>query len=538
MASELAVYDTTFVPTVHDCMEDDSRVRIIIGPVGSGKTTGFCYEVMKRALQQEASPKDNIRYFKAAIVRNTMPQLRRTTMKTWESAFPETKIGTMRWSSPMSHTIEFPPHYHEETNELIEPGLYLHVDFFALDTPSDAKSLLSYEGTLIWFNEVREIPKELIDTADDRVGRYPSIAQGGIMPTWHGVIGDTNPPDEDHWIYNFHITDPQKGWKFWQQPPGVFECKFVEGVGWQSIDPENHTLVVTDENYVVKAAGKLWMANPAAENLPYLPVEKKGDDPLGPGGYYLKRVSGKDYDHIRGYYQGRYGPVFDGKPVIPNFQRDLMVVDDLEYMPDLPIMGGIDIGGGTLSPACVFFQKHPCGTYLVLAEVSPGDGGMGLVEFVQAMKSEFAYRFPNGTWGRFYCDPAAQVRDPIFGYTMFSHLQSQGINAQAAPTNDPRDRIEAIKAPMGRLINGKPGVLFHPRCKMLISGLLGGWKFKRVQSSGEERYVDIPSKNKYSHLCDGLGYGFQGSGETKHLRRGNQRKNTAPVAAQANFKIF
>jgi len=532
MIGESVVSDFSESPTVWDFMQDESAVRIIIGPVGSGKTFGCCNEVMKRALMQEPAP-DNIRYFKAAIVRNTMPQLMRTTMETWLGVFPENKVGLMRRSSPVSHTIKI-----AANDETREPGLHLHVDFFALDKENDVKSLLSYEGTLIWFNEIREIPKKIIDAATDRVGRYPSMAKGGVMPTWHGVIGDTNPPDEDHWIYKFDQTDPQVGYTFFHQPPGVFEAKFIDGEGWRSLDISNPTYTVTDEDLTIKSANKIWIANPDAENLPYLPLAKKGDNPLGRGGYYLKRVAGKDYDYIRGYYQGRYGPVFDGKPVIPDFSRELMVVDNLEFMPNLPIIGGIDIGGGTLSPACVMAQKHPSGVYLIHAELSPDADGMGLVEFVEELKSIFAYRFPVGEWGRFYGDPAGQNRDPLFKHTMFSHLQSQGINAYPTPTNDPRDRIESIKAPMKRMIDGKCGLLIDSRCKMLIRGLLGGWKFKRIQSSGEERYVDMPSKNKYSHVCDALGYMLQGGGEGRTLRQGQARKSRAPVQAKTGFKVF
>lgn len=532
MRGENAQFDFTTSPTVWKFIEDNSAVRIIIGPVGSGKTVGCCAEVMRRALMQEASP-DNIRYFKAAIVRNTMPELRRTVMETWLAEYPEHKCGNMRKSSPMHHIIRIAPN-----PDIGEPGLYLHVDFFALDTERDAKSLLSYEGTLIWFNEVREINKKVLDRATDRVGRYPSMKKGGIMPTWHGVMGDTNPPDEDHWIYKYHMLEPQMGYKFFKQPPGVFEAKFIEGEGWKSIDIRNPTLLVTDENRAVRSANTWWIANPEAENLPNLPVAEKGDDILGKGGYYLKRVAGKDKLHITGYYQGDYGPIFDGKPVIPNFSRDIMVVDGLEVMPDLPIIGGIDIGGGTLSPAAVMAQKHPRGVYMIHAELSPPAEGMGLVEFVTELKAIFAFRFPKSKWGKFYGDPAGQTRDPLFNRTMFSHLQSQGIKAYPTPTNDPRDRIESIKTPMGRMVDGKCGILIDSRCKMLIGGLLGGWKFKRVQSVGEERYVDTPTKNKYSHVCDALGYMLQGAGEGKMLRRGEGKKPSAPVAAKTKFKVI
>ena len=183
-------------------------------------------------------------------------------------------------------------------------------------------------------------------------------------------------------------------------------------------------------------------------------------------------------------------------------------------------------------------QKHPRGVYLIHAEVSPPDEGQGLVEFVDDMKTVFAARFPRGSWGRFYGDPAGQTRDPLFKYTMFSHLMVNGIKAYPTATNDPRDRIEAIKSPMGRMIDGKPGILIDSRCTMLIRGLLGGWKFRRIQASGEDRYSDAPSKNKYSHVCDALGYMLQGGGEGKALRTGKPKVYTQSVVAGGmDFKV-
>ncbi len=40
--------------TLWEFIRDESQVRIIIGPVGSGKSTGCCSEIMKLALMQDA----------------------------------------------------------------------------------------------------------------------------------------------------------------------------------------------------------------------------------------------------------------------------------------------------------------------------------------------------------------------------------------------------------------------------------------------------------------------------------------------------
>ena len=140
-------------------MKDETFFRGIRGPVGSGKSVGCCVEVFRRALQQKKAP-DGIRKSRWAIIRNTNPQLRTTTIKTWLDWFPETDWGKFTWSVPYTHHIK-------------KGDIDLEVIFLALDRPEDVKKLLSLELTGIWINEAREIPKSIIDACTMRVGRYP-----------------------------------------------------------------------------------------------------------------------------------------------------------------------------------------------------------------------------------------------------------------------------------------------------------------------------------------------------------------------------
>ena len=94
--------------TIWDFMQDNNFIRLVVGPIGSGKSTGvLCGEIMRRALMQKPSKRDNIRYFKALIVRNTMPDLKKTTIKTWHGMFPST-MGTWKQNPPEHHIVEPP----------------------------------------------------------------------------------------------------------------------------------------------------------------------------------------------------------------------------------------------------------------------------------------------------------------------------------------------------------------------------------------------------------------------------------------------
>jgi hypothetical protein len=234
---ELSV-DFSYSATLRRFLACQDPYAVVLGPVGSGKTVANIVKPYMWALEQEPGP-DNIRYFKAAIVRNTLPELWRTTIETYTSLFTQQLFGDVRRSSPVSHSIHWEAdglkggRFEQEPTETglgmrwtpnddNSPGLDYHVDFFALDRPQQVKSLLSYEATYIFFNEIREIPKAIVDAAGDRVGRYPSMTKGGVMPTKSGVAGDSNPPDETHWLYKFRM-DPPKGWSIFVQPPALVE---------------------------------------------------------------------------------------------------------------------------------------------------------------------------------------------------------------------------------------------------------------------------------------------------------------------------
>ena len=144
-------------------MKDDSFFRGLRGPVGSGKSVCCCVELFRRAVQQEKGA-DGVRKSRWAVIRNTNPQLKTTTIKTWLDWFPEEDWGKFHWSVPYTHHIK-------------KADLDLEVIFLALDRPEDVKKLLSLELTGIWINEAREIPKSIIDACSMRVGRFPSMKE-------------------------------------------------------------------------------------------------------------------------------------------------------------------------------------------------------------------------------------------------------------------------------------------------------------------------------------------------------------------------
>lgn len=437
-------------PTVGRFMLDGSFVRGIMGPIGSGKSTGCVMELYTRSCQQKRAP-DGLRHTRWVVVRNTYRELLDTTVKTFLSWFPEGRTGAMNWQD-----MEYVWRFGDVRAEVL---------FRALDRPSDVKKLLSLEATGIWFNEAREMPKALVDAATGRVGRYPPAKDGG--PTWFGIILDTNPPDTDHWWYRVFEEDTPEGWRIFKQPSG---------------------------------------RSPQAENLMNLPPR-----------YYQNIMAGKTPEWIKVYVDGDYGYVQDGKPVFPEY-RDNLHCREFELIPRLPLYIGMDFG---LTPAAAIGQKLAMGQWRWRYEVVSEH--MGAERFGRELQRFLAEKCPGFEYAAITGDPAGNQESQADENTPFKMLNALGIKAKPAHTNDPTIRRESVAVPMGRLIDGEPGWIIHPDMRMSRKGFAGGYRFKRVQVVGDERYHDKPDKNSYSHICEANEYGMLGGGEGKALVRTKQR---------------
>ena len=476
-------------------MKDDSFFRGIRGPVGSGKSVGCAIEIFRRCLQQ-APAEDGIRRSRWAIVRNSYPQLRTTTIKTWLDWFPEDVWGKMLWH---------PPPY---THKMKRGDLEIEVIFLALDRAEDVKKLLSLELTGIWVNEAREIPKTIIDACTMRVGRYPSMKDGG--PTWYGVIADTNAPDEDHWWPIMagespipdHISREEAlmlvkpdTWKFFNQPAGMVEQRDSDG----------------------NLSG--YELNSKAENRANLTPD-----------YYPRIIEGKTKSWIDVYVMNKVGTLSDGKPVYSMFVEDVHVSKDpILPVPHVPIIVGMDFG---LTPAAVFAQ-HVRGKWVILHELVAED--MGIVRFAELFRIEAAQKFPQAQF-LVYGDPAGDYRAQTDERTPFQILRSAGIKAFPAGNNDPALRIEAVASSLNRMIDGQPAFLVDSRCVNLLRGFKGGYHYRRMQVSGAVRHDSKPEKNKFSHIHDALQYCLIGGGEGRSLTMAGQARK--PVMAKGEFDVF
>ncbi len=480
--------------TLKKFMKSEDFFRGLRGPVGSGKSVACCIEIFRRALLQKKNAEGK-RKSRWAVIRNTNPQLRTTTIKTWLDWFPEDTWGNFAWSVPYTHRI-------------LVGELDVEVIFLALDRPEDVKKLLSLELTGVWVNEAREIPKSIIDACTMRVGRFPSMRDGGA--SWYGVIADTNAPEEDHWwpIMAADVPVPDHisrdealmlikpdNWSFYTQPPALLENKSKDGFisGYED--------------------------NIKSEN-------KKNLTPK----YYNNIIRGKTKGWIDVYVLNKLGSIEEGKPVYHSFKEELHITKNkIDLIPGQPIWIGVDFG---LTPAAVFGQRTTTGKWNIINELVCFE--MGVIRFSDLLRGEIAKLY-KGYEVMIYGDPAGDFRSQTDERTPFQIMRNCGLKAIPAPSNDVALRIEAVDSTLARLVDGSPGFNMSTDCINLKKGFNGGYHYRRLQVSGD-RYDEKPLKNRYSHVHDALQYLMMGAGEGRTMMSG--KIQTQPTVAKKQWDVF
>jgi hypothetical protein len=442
-------------PTCARFMKCESFGRLIAGPVGSGKTTACVVELLRRSMAQSKGA-DGLRHTRHAIVRQTLKQLKDTVLKdcqTWLRGLGEWKV---------SEGV-----FHVDFDDVRSEWV-----FIPLENAEDQARLLSMQLTGAWMSEAIEMDVDVLAPLSGRIGRYPSGADG--VPTWKGIIADTNfPTDMTPW--HKHMEEPPAEWEIFKQPGGLL---------------------------------------PNAENLNYLhqnevTIKLPIDHPtrLAEGRKYYERfVSqyGANSDWVKRYVDAEYGDDPSGAAVFKNtFRSDFHIVDDTIPIPSYPLLIGQDFGRNPWSLIC---QMDHMGRLLVHQEV-PGTN-VGLEKHVnQSLKPVL---FGNKYVGFRVCivgDPSGVAKGSVAEESCFDALKRLGLPAFPAPTNDIEPRLRAVEALLSRQTNGGPSMLIsRTGCPFLCRAMSGGYRFVKMKTGALKTIPDKNDKEGFSHVADDLQY--------------------------------
>ena len=313
--------------------------------------------------------------------------------------------------------------------------------FRSAESADDIEKFRGFELTNYWIDEAQEVPQDVKLVLDGRLS-YPT---GSDRSVFKGIL-TTNPCDTEHWIYKMFVMDPLPDHAYWRQ---------------------------------------------GANENPYLHKE-----------YYSElEANYRDRPELmRRYVHGEWGAIFSGKPVYGNeFNWEWHVAKKhLVPVEGLPIYCGWDFG---LNPAMVFTQIHPNGQWMILREMYADD--MGFDEFSDAVIDYSNREFPRFTFVD-VGDPAGKARAATDETSCYDILRKKKRMCRAAPTNALIPRLEAVKRRLIRSVKGNPMLVMDARCKRLIDGFSGGYRYK--DRGGTGTFCDTPEKNIYSHVHDAVQY--------------------------------
>lgn len=446
-------YDAS--PTAQAFHASRAFVRGIRGPVGGGKSVTCVIELLAKATEQRPDA-SKLRRTRWALIRNTYPELKTTVIKTFQDWIPE-QVCPFRYDAPITATLNLP----------LEDGTTVLAEFIflALDNPKDVKKLLSLELTGAFINEAKEIHKSILDGVTQRVGRYPSMKDGGA--SWSGVIMDTNSPDDDHWWYEFERVNTPEKWAFFAQPGAL--------------------LLLPDGRYV---------PNPKAENVKN---HVKGYD------YWLDMLGGKTKNWIKAFILNEFATTEDGKPVYGDHFNEQIHNSQNEFLPikGLPIIMAFDFG---LTPALVIGQLQASGQLRIIDEITTDR--MGLEGFLKDCVNPLMASKYRGFTRLVVGDPSGVKGSDNDEKSCFDILRADGYDIIPAPSNALEPRLGAVRWWLSQLVGrGLPAFSISSTCNVLRKGFAGGYKFARVQVGGSEaKFRDMPEKNKFSHPHDALQY--------------------------------
>lgn len=480
----------------------------------SGKTVA-CIGKIYRIICEMPRCTDGIRRSKILIVRPTYGELLQTVVADWLLWFPEALYGSMRWSEPYTYSMKF-------------LDVECEIVFMALIdiSPAVLRKLRSTQFTAAWVNEGQYCKLRMFTEIIDRTGRYPREIDCPNYDRRKRVLLDNNAPAEHaHWIRYMRgdvplppdMPDDQKmayvkpkNWRFYRQPPAVFEVKDKETGDFKG-----------------------YRLNPKAENLQHM-----GENA------YIGNIGGKPRDQIDRDFRNITRPSRSGTPRYPHFDREWHVAENhLSANESRPLILGMDFG---LTPGCVFEQVIDGRWYTLWEHVADNEGGEELAISILKILAE---RFPFAragagllAWG----DPQGGWRGSTSSKstnTSFTILRAKGIPVKhPAPKDNPELRMNIGRKLLRDGVNKGPKVLIDPRCVRLIEALDGGATMVTRTTPDGVTVKEELVKNHHSHIMEAWEYSKWGYGEGADIIKGPEAnrhrgrvidtmKNQKPLAA-------
>lgn len=469
---------------------DDATINLIMGPVGSGKTTTKYKSRLRRAMAMPRSVIDGVRRYKLLVTRETYRQLWSTTIPDFLGVYPKS-LGD--WSGGRGSPVKFEMRFEDEHGPI-----EFTAEFMAFGDDVQA-AMRGYQATDIDLHETDTNPLDVMLNGITRINRFPGKAHfAGYPPEFldYGqIVGDFNAPDPDNWVCKLFLDDGKReallkdlNAQLQADTPGAkpIRISYYRQPGYGEKDCEN-----------------LWRLGPS-----YYPTMIATQKLLGRGDTIDRLVRNKIV------YTRAGQPVFE-KEFNPRIH---VASETLTPWPDAPLVIGLDQG---LKGAAVIGQRRVEGSgkwrrvfWRILAELHFPDErllarvfGVRLADLLAtprfaALRVEGGWADMAGEHGQSAAAEENQTWNLLVGRAAEFKVRPQRIG-----TNRLQPRLEAVRATLEAPVHaGEPGLLIDPGCKLLIAGFEARYVWTdEITPSGDKRKV--PDKRlTEANVMDALQY--------------------------------
>jgi len=453
-------------------------VTAIMGPWGSGKTTGGFIKGLLCSCVVPRSPLDGVRYARGVVVRDTYRNLEMNVIPSWQERFPP-NLGSFKGGGggePAKAVIDF---------ELApEEILHLEVIFAALGDHNVKTFCDGFQATWSFLNALDALPPEIISFMWPRLGRWPPPQHRppdwkDHVRRWRKLFGDMNAPDMDNWTYG----DEENNKK------GFVEC-------------------VPDRWKIFVQPGGL---DPHAENVENLPPD-----------YYPDLVSQNEEWWNNRFVHNKFGFSRAGSPVYPKWNDSVHVMQkEVDFDRNRKLALGVD---GGRDACAIAGQRRYGGGLDVLREYVPKQR-MGAKQFGKWLSLELARDYPDADVIA-YLDPATYNPNDLDDDALWADIfkQASGITCKSAPTNALTARLGAVNDLLMQFDGDRPGYQISKKCRRLRRGFNSEYRFGTEKKHGDEVDTEAPVKNKASHPHDANQYLCLGTSDFQEVKARQSRR--------------
>jgi hypothetical protein len=455
-------------------------VTTIIGPIGSSKTMTALRKLRRVGQRQKGRVDEQGRIWRKArcgVIRESYPNIESNTLVSWFRVHPETD-GKFNWKAPYTHDLRLI--LDEDENGRATDILDFQMEFRAIGDRSVEQVCRGWEVNAVMIDEADLQPPELLAFLSGRVGRFSDLNPDMVVDPQ--IILSLNAPYTDNWVYKMAVE---------KELGELLDPAVIEAL-------KGRPLIET----FIQPGGR----EPDAENLHNLPNGR---------GYYL--IQAALNKHRVGYVErmidNKFVPMQHGQPVYPDFRHSEHVArEPIEWNRRRPVIVGIDQG---LFAAAAFCQRTLMGEFRTLGEcVIVREEGkslqkIGPTAFGRRVRQALVDRFPGITREqvRIVADPAAFAAadrsDDEHDWVLAFQAGLNFGKVRMAKSNKEALRLEAVR----KAQNERGGYLVDPSCKHLIRAHLGGYHFRKAETSeGETRgHLEI-ADTIFTHVADAEQY--------------------------------